>query len=627
MLNRSSLRITPAMRLFWLSVLGGAVFLATAWIGFQPASGATADVSTWRPIWEIHPAFWVSLGVGLGSYLISAWIWSLRQREPAAVLFAVSGVLTLLFSFSSVFWLVEMPLPDGVFHVAATVNMLSASGFGIVMVCLFLIYPRRLPYWRPLALVVAVGFGVWTLLRTFGPLQDFADVQRITFYEMLAIVVTIIWQVVATREDPRQRAIAVWLGASVLLGAGAFIATVAAPLTFGYDPLILENYAFSFFLLIYIGLAVGLARYRLFELGGWAYQILFYVSAAILLLVLDVAIISLLTLEPGTALGLSLFLVALAYLPARDFFWRRLSRGRRHTEADLFQNVVAAALQPGTDQRAGRWRALLKEHFRPLELTGLAGAGPVALGIGDEGLSMTVPPVADSPALVMRYPYDGHALFSSRDLSIAEQMVVLMQHAEASRGEYDRGVSEERTRIARDIHDNIGAQLMMALHSEGTGRKDDMIRDTLADLRDVINNAENALLPLDDMLADLRSETADRLDPHGLSLDWSVDAMGGVTLSAPMIHTLRSLVREAVSNTIKHAKAKNVSIALTLDANMLDLIARDDGVGFDRDTASRGHGLVNMASRVESFDGRLTISGDADGTQIKVSLPVGRERT
>jgi signal transduction histidine kinase len=94
-----------------------------------------------------------------------------------------------------------------------------------------------------------------------------------------------------------------------------------------------------------------------------------------------------------------------------------------------------------------------------------------------------------------------------------------------------------------------------------------------------------------------------------------------------MIHTLRSLVREAVSNTIKHAKAKNVSIALTLDANMLDLIARDDGVGFDRDTASRGHGLVNMASRVESFDGRLTISGGADGTQIKVSLPVGRERT
>jgi signal transduction histidine kinase len=458
-------------------------------------------------------------------------------------------------------------------------------------------------------------------------LQNFADVQRITFYEMLAIVVTVIWQVVATGEDPRQRAIAVWLGASVLLGAGAFIATVAAPLTFGHEPLILENYAFSFFLLIYIGLAVGLARYRLFELGGWAYQILFYVSAAILLLVMDVAIVSLLTLEPGTALGLSLFLVALAYLPARDFFWRRLSRGRRQTEASLFQNVVAAALQPGTDQRAGRWRALLKAHFRPLELAVLADRRATTLQIGDEGLSMTIPPVADSPALVMRYPYDGHALFSPHDLSVAEQMVVLMQHAEASRGEYDRGVSEERMRIARDIHDNIGAQLMMALHSEETGRKDDMIRDTLADLRDVINNAENTLLPLDDMLADLRSETADRLDQHGLTLDWSADVVDGMTLNAPMIHTIRSLVREAVSNTIKHAQARTVWVTLALDADVLDLLARDDGIGFDRDKANRGHGLINMASRVESLGGKLTISGGPEGTQIKVSLPIGGERT
>jgi signal transduction histidine kinase len=270
---------------------------------------------------------------------------------------------------------------------------------------------------------------------------------------------------------------------------------------------------------------------------------------------------------------------------------------------------------------------LLKAHFRPLELAVLADRRATTLQIGDEGLSMTIPPVADSPALVMRYPYDGHALFSPHDLSVAEQMVVLMQHAEASRGEYDRGVSEERMRIARDIHDNIGAQLMMALHSEETGRKDDMIRDTLADLRDVINNAENTLLPLDDMLADLRSETADRLDQHGLTLDWSADVVDGMTLNAPMIHTIRSLVREAVSNTIKHAQARTVWVTLALDADVLDLLARDDGIGFDRDKANRGHGLINMASRVESLGGKLTISGGPEGTQIKVSLPIGGERT
>jgi hypothetical protein len=61
------------------------------------------------------------------------------------------------------------------------------------------------------------GFGGWALLRTFEPLQDFAQVQRITAFELLAIFAA----VVSHASAPHRCAIGVWLGVSTLLGTGA----------------------------------------------------------------------------------------------------------------------------------------------------------------------------------------------------------------------------------------------------------------------------------------------------------------------------------------------------------------------------------------------------------------------
>lgn len=227
-----------------------------------------------------------------------------------------------------------------------------------------------------------------------------------------------------------------------------------------------------------------------------------------------------------------------------------------------------------------------------------------------------------APALQLRYRNGGRGLFSPRDLALAQEMVKLMRFAEESRNAYDRGVSEERARIARDIHDNIGAQLLRALHSRETGRKDSMIRETLTDIRDVINNAQGAEAPMEDILADLRAETADRLDPHGISLDWGLVAAPGATLSRPKVHALRALVREAVSNTIKHAGARAMQVSIRLDPDWLNLVVRDDGKGLPEQTVSLGQGLTNMQIRVESFGGEIAMTG-GEGTLLTARIPAG----
>ncbi|MFN4286961.1 MAG: sensor histidine kinase [Brevundimonas sp.] len=621
---------TPVARLTPFVALSMGTVLYVIALGIQPPGGWNLAPGTWRPISAISLPVWTSLFTGAAACVLGGWVWALRPRDLAAGLFAFSGVMTLGFCVAAVFWLLQTPLSPDFLFTASLVNMISASGFGIAMIALFLIYPVRLRAWRFWMIVTAGVFGLWTAMVALGPSPDHVEVHRITLSEMVLIVALAAVQIAAARHDPRTRAIAVWLGASVVVGAGAFIALVAAPSSFGRAPVMQAHYAFMFFLVIYAGLAVGLLRYRLFGLGAWAFQLIFTAGTALTILTLDVALIGLLSLEPTIALASALLLASLVYLPLRARLWTWVE-GRRDTdETALFRAVVETAFSPSAGERSTRWQALLRDTFAPMEIT--ASPPRDAPALLDEGMVLAIPSLAESPALLLRYRSKGRRLFSLRDLALAEQIVELMRHAEASRSAYERGVSEERARIARDIHDNLGAQLLKALHTPEGERKDAVLRETLAEMHEVINDAQGVEAPLANILADLRAETADRLEPHAIALDWQVRIEPGARLGRAGVHAVRAVIREAVSNTIKHAQAKRLALSLHLDADALTLIMSDDGRGFGGcgrgpapgRGASGGNGLGNMRSRVEAQGGAMAVHSDDGGTRISARIPSER---
>src|SRR5690606_27629691 len=105
--------------------------------------------------------------------------------------------------------------------------------------------------------------------------------------------------------------------------------------------------------------------------------------------------------------------------------------------------------------------------------------------------------------------------------------------------------TEERLRIARDMHDNMGAQLLSALHSDTRERKDTLIRETISDLRDIVNNAAQGGKSISELLADLKVEAAERLAAAGLELDWrDICVAGNMVLPPNVAHSLRSALRE-----------------------------------------------------------------------------------
>src|SRR5690606_16133643 len=206
---------------------------------------------------------------------------------------------------------------------------------------------------------------------------------------MLAIVVLVAIQFRVTRGHPRDRAALAWLGLAVIVGAGAFVATVIAPNVLGIGAFVSQGEAFLFFLLVYVGVALGVARYRLFQLDEWAFRILFYVVGVLLLLALDAILIVTIIDERAPAFALSLLIVALAWLPLRDMLARLVLRRAAPERGNLFRQVMDVALTPpGRDQHA-RWRALLEDAFRPLSIVPCKGAPAPALI--DDGLALIVP--------------------------------------------------------------------------------------------------------------------------------------------------------------------------------------------------------------------------------------------
>jgi two-component system sensor histidine kinase DevS len=410
----------------------------------------------------------------------------------------------------------------------------------------------------------------------------------------------------------------------VVVGAGAFAIGIGAPLLMDAAPVLSQGYAFAFFLLVYGGIALGIRRYRLFELGDWAFRILFYTAGAVLILLLDALLIWLLHLDHQPALGLSLLLVGFIWLPLRDALWRRMNKKRQFSKDALFTAAMGVAFGITRGERAERWQRLLRQLFDPLEISTLESAVS-KVTVAMDGLEMHLPPVADSPALRLRYPFAGKDLFGPSELKLALQFVALITQAETSRDAYNRGVTEERQRIAQDLHDDVGARLLSGIHGADE-RTRPLLHAALSDIRSIVSGLSGEGSTLDQVLIEARHEAARRLEAAGIALAWPAWLEGAeqVVLDYAPAKALHSSLREIVSNIIRHAAATQVHAQLTLRGQSLELQIRDDGCGLPVDEPKRkGYGLDNIRRRIESVGGQLRFSSHpGQGTHVEITLPL-----
>ncbi|MDX2040111.1 MAG: sensor histidine kinase [Acidobacteriota bacterium] len=215
-----------------------------------------------------------------------------------------------------------------------------------------------------------------------------------------------------------------------------------------------------------------------------------------------------------------------------------------------------------------------------------------------------------------------------------------------------------RTRIAADLHDDIGASLSrMAILIEvvkqegrqsgylnGPGARSAQMLTEIADsARELVDSMSDIVWSIDPRRDELgqvvtrtRQFAADVLDAQGINWQFIASAeLEKTKLDPEQRRHLFLIFKEALNNIARHAEAKHVSMSLTLNGNQLLAEIADDGRGFTPQPADAaiavlpksrgGNGLGNMQARATELKGTLTIdSAPGNGTRLILSLPLKR---
>ncbi len=202
---------------------------------------------------------------------------------------------------------------------------------------------------------------------------------------------------------------------------------------------------------------------------------------------------------------------------------------------------------------------------------------------------------------------------------------------------------EERSRIARELHDETGQSLTALLlglrmldemsTSETAQARVDDLREIAARALDEVKRLAMGLRPalLDDLglEAALKRLAEDSGKTHGIFVDLHMNGLNKRRMAFPVETTIYRIVQEALTNAGRHAAARNVSILLTGSESSVKLIIEDDGRGFDventlRLSDSAKHlGLLGMHERVALLHGTFSVeSTPGSGTTIYVQLPL-----
>ena len=193
--------------------------------------------------------------------------------------------------------------------------------------------------------------------------------------------------------------------------------------------------------------------------------------------------------------------------------------------------------------------------------------------------------------------------------------------------QYIDGIEKERSRIAGELHDDVGSRLshlkrLLQTHSEESLRTAEQVEQLIKDVRQLSHDLSPPLALVTGLEPLLEKLIADTRRASGLDIKFQVyNLKEGLTPA--QIQQAYRIVQEALNNIIKHAEATRVDVQLFEHPTEIDIIIEDNGKGFDVTNTKDRFGLDQMRIRTESLGGRIEInSHPGKGTHILVQIPV-----
>jgi two-component sensor histidine kinase len=201
-------------------------------------------------------------------------------------------------------------------------------------------------------------------------------------------------------------------------------------------------------------------------------------------------------------------------------------------------------------------------------------------------------------------------------------------------------LSELRSRVARDLHDDVGSTLSTisilstmaktrlnedsAVAGEYIGKISDNSQQMMEAMDDIVWSIKPMNDSMQKIIARMREVASGSLEPKNIDIDFYVDEkVFDLKLNMEARRDLFLIFKEAINNIAKYSGSSHVLIHISYLRKRLMLKIRDNGIGFDINKADNGNGLSNMKKRAAMLNARIKMYSDKQqGTQILLNIPI-----
>ena len=277
---------------------------------------------------------------------------------------------------------------------------------------------------------------------------------------------------------------------------------------------------------------------------------------------------------------------------------------------------------------AERWASVLEKFFNESSLDITQGQMEQC-EISDDGLVLRVPAI--HPGQYYRLTTHSKYNFTHNDAQLTDALLKLSRQFMSVQEAIEQGASEERQRIARDLHDDVAARILTLIHQTPDQQSIDLARSILKSLRNAIYTLDNkSTTSILHALTDIRAELQERLNSLGMQLLWSQpDHLENFTFTPRQHINLQRILHEATTNVIRHAEAEFMTIDIELDEEQIHIVACDNGKGFNMDACIPGKGINNIKNRVKELNGEVVWRHNDDngsGNCLDIHFPLSPQK-
>lgn len=581
---------------------------------------------------------WVALLIALIPPVCGFIVWRKQKGEAGSSLLLACSMVFFLATIATVTsdYLPSSPdswmtwLSTGQAQFIADISWLYYLACGT---CIFFFFPQKLvgtESWPPRILTALTVYGCVSLLNNLDfnlsleaqklYLSRFEFYLPLPFFTVLIIYLfTMQWK--ASEVKPVERAQTLWMILSLLAAPGLLLLFYLLPLLSHSEPVVTLLAWLLAVVLMHLMFSVEIGQFESFKLEAFTSTLFSWTVFTLVFLNMGIVLISQFGLSEHISTIILFASVLWLYMPLRQWLEHRLvsDKHQQKMNSSIIRLVESSLIPTYAPKQA--WYDILASLFSPLKIEPIEHAEIAT--VCHRGQGLRVPGNHYAKALKLEFAEEGQRLFTKKDIELVETSSLLFEQLFKQRDEYFSGQSQERDRIRRDLHDQIGHKLLSIIYSAKDQKSRSLAKNTMKQLRELISALNHDLITAEDAISKLKQLTEETCENCDLKILWHQN------FNLSFQHKFRSnqylnianIVREILNNTIKHAGATQVTCTATSNSDALSLVISDNGTGFDLKNTNRGNGLFNIEARAAEIDANIHWSTNA-GTQFTLDIPL-----